>query len=1048
MPLPSIFISYKRKHDDSEKVVRKLEKELSDDFEVLRDVNIEAGNRWTKELYNWVLNCDAAIIVVSKAANKADWCRREWAVLRARWEVADLPVIPVCTEDEFFETGILDEIQGKKGLLSSDDIIAEIKEVLKDLESTKFTAKDFLAAHHAWLRWSFYEAPVFQREPYALGDVYIEPECGFLQWQKIQEKNLDPFNEGLNCGGRQQTLSSVLTLIGDPEFKDLIVIQAGPGAGKSAFTLHLANELIENKLQPILVRFRDLRFSQFSNAGELIDDAIRIGATDEESPHPDGEIIKDLLSEDTQYLDANICKTVIILDGWDEVSLTGNESFKAQLTTWLPQIREFFVERRGPRIRVVLTGRPSIDVTHSGLLRKATAILTMRPMRPDQLEKFATDISQRLEKAKRDCTLNDEQVVPWELDVAKLPPVFLHYQKWYMSASKAGPDSTGDILGNPLLAYLAFRVFGETEHDLDKLIVEPTALYYELINITAKYSGKGRDDKLENTVHHGGEGLRRLLQEVAATISILRVESVSYQELEARFKDPELPIPNWIFENWRDNVDLDIVLKELVVNFYFKGGNTDLGCEFLHKSFREYLFAEAIYNALLDVSTDQQFPYKCKNYQYWEDFEERSPEYILSRRLSYLIAPQWLSAEVRNHLFWLIEKGIREDCDRWCWIRGCVLEVYSWWAEGAMIRHQPTRSRRNLRWNSPFVDELFQQIVPFDESIVFVPIRTSILDSHLGHALLQITAHIFHTLSSFTRESITDNGRSGLYHITPDESVLFRPGGGGFFRYLINRIDTEGWKTELGVSSMILPSIYMRHEDYSHGLANGANLYRAKFSDTNLFSAHFNKTNLAEASFKSANLVEANFIEANLTEADLRKVDLSRADIRAANLSRANLWRANLIETNLSRANLTEANLVDADLKGTKLRGADLTKADLAGVDLKGAILQGADFSDSFLRATNFTGVDLAGVNLSGARLEHAALVETKLDGANLMGADLRNADLYSSSLIGANLIGADLENADLTGANLTGADLTRANLRGANLRKINLTDVIGYDPN
>ena len=32
------------------------------------------------------------------------------------------------------------------------------------------------------------------------------------------------------------------------------------------------------------------------------------------------------------------------------------------------------------------------------------------------------------------------------------------------------------------------------------------------------------------------------------------------------------------------------VLHELVVNFYFKGGNTSIGCEFLHKSFRESVY--------------------------------------------------------------------------------------------------------------------------------------------------------------------------------------------------------------------------------------------------------------------------------------------------------------------------------------------------------------------------------------------------------------------------------------------------------------------------
>jgi hypothetical protein len=130
MATPKVFISYKNGHQASHAFIADMEAELAADFELLRDKNMPVGKPWTRELYDWLLGCDAAIIVLSKEANQSDWCRREWAVLVARWEIKGIPVIPVCMEDSFFETGILDDIQGTKGLLHQN-AISKIKETLK-----------------------------------------------------------------------------------------------------------------------------------------------------------------------------------------------------------------------------------------------------------------------------------------------------------------------------------------------------------------------------------------------------------------------------------------------------------------------------------------------------------------------------------------------------------------------------------------------------------------------------------------------------------------------------------------------------------------------------------------------------------------------------------------------------------------------------------------------------------------------------------------------------------------------------------------------------
>ena len=923
MSQPKLFISYKRGHQVSEEVIQEIEKELIQNFKLLLDTNMEVSKRWTRELYDWLLGCDAAIILLSKEANDSDWCRREWAVLVARWNIKGIPVIPVCVEDDFFDTGILDEIQGTKGLLSTDNLIEKIKTALSGISTQELTADDYLAAHQAWLSWLYHDAPIFQKEPYALANVYIEPECGFLLWQQVENDKKDPFQEKDDCGGRKPMLETVLELMGNPDFSDLITVQAGPGAGKSAFTLRLASALIDEGLQPILVKFRDLRLGSFSSVDELLDDAIRVCFSDEESPNPSSSIISTLLQERKQFRQTDICKTVIILDGWDEVSLTGNESFKAQLSTWLSKIREYFINKLGVKVRMVLTGRPSGEVSHSGVLRKNTPLLTMRAMRPEQLQQYAQNISQYLIDATKNADKESKQPI-WVLNLDALAPVFKHYDDWFNGDRSQDSDSTGDFLGNPLLAYLSFRVFAETDKSPQDLITKPTALYYELIKITVGHAGKGRDEGLEASAHRGGEGLRRLLQEVATTISILRGESVSFSELKARFEDSELPMPNQLLKEWTQQADTETALQELVINFYFKGGNTHLGCEFLHKSFREYLFAEAIFYALLDAVDHQQGLFEPrKAYQYWEDFDRDTPEYRLSRRLSYLLAPQWLTHEVRGHLFWLIENKIESNLDKWRWLRDIVLSIYTWWAEGILLRHQPTLSRTRSRWQEPYVDSLFQQVIPFDTLEDLAPIRTSVLDSHLGHALMQITAFIFDQLFNQFNADNKLKKRELTYCSESDDKFHFKPGGEGFFRTLIARVDTEGWRKEgSGISDLFLATVKLEKENAAFIIAPGCDL-------------------------SGANLRGANLSGANLSDVDLR----------GANLNFAHLNFARLGGANLSGANLNSAQLRGADLRGADLRGANLLRADFRGANLRSAHLHDADLSDADLSDADFTGV-------------------------------------------------------------------------------------------
>lgn len=837
---PNVFISYKRRHDPSTVAIDPIVQALQQhNFGVLLDVEMEPGDIWSNELYKWLMQCSAAITFIGEEPAKSEWCRREWWFLRERHRATGMPVIPVSIDGTRKSAGILDHLTDIKDLSAAP---RRVLTKLKKLAPARPAAADYLAAHHAWLRWQFNHQPVWGREPFPLAHVYVETECGKLPWGKLSDerKPLDPFRDDADHGGRHNLVDTVMGYLADPQFRDLVVVQGPPGCGKSAFTLRLANELLARNLQPILVRFRDFRLSTFTRADDLIEDALRIGPTDEEPPRPDATIITDdALNRVTKLGEAQIGELVFILDGWDEVSLTGNASYQAQLASWLPRIREFFTARTGKPVRLIMTGRPSNEVRNSGVLTKNTPVLTVRPMKPDDLKAFATRIADKVNNAP-----SSLKWPAWTLDIRRLDSIFVSYGNWFKSSGKI--DASMDVIGNPLLAFLAFRTLADWPGDPKELLDKPTALYKVLIDTTVQHAGKGRDEGVENAVHRGGERLRYLLQKVASVISVFGRKSVSFKELDLRLTDdPE-------FRKWYqrdgglrravDDAARQNALYELVVNFYFKGGNTGIGCEFLHKSFREYLHAELIVAALARMSEGRSGPLKAPDVAYWQDFEAGTPQHEASRALATLLSPQWLTEEVRGHLVWLIRADIQAEPTRWTWLRDVLLDVYIWWAEGVLLRPQPTRSRDSRGWSPAYVHELLEHALPIDSETRAEPMRSATLDAHLGSALMQITAVVFDAMLAHKRIVYEHASLRHKYTYKAEDGVRFAPGG-GFFANLCARINARTSAAGAFPAKAWLPAVALVDETLDGGSLLKCNLSKVWLSDCRVIRVSFAGSN-------------------------------------------------------------------------------------------------------------------------------------------------------------------------------------------------------------
>ncbi|HVY49239.1 MAG TPA: hypothetical protein VHB21_25285, partial [Minicystis sp.] len=207
------------------------------------------------------------------------------------------------------------------------------------LGTGELAAFEALVEHADLQRRLFEEVPALGTEPFALADVYEDLDCGKLTWGDVlAAPGADPFDE--RVGGRQPLVGAVLELLADPSFADAIVVQGVAGAGKSAFSLRLATALLAQGLRPIRVRMRDLQFDR--HAKDAIRRAVRLGdETDAAAPRlaAPADVFSGgaIWNEAITFGSARICPYVLLLDGWDEISVSVTEGFRARLERLLDQ---------------------------------------------------------------------------------------------------------------------------------------------------------------------------------------------------------------------------------------------------------------------------------------------------------------------------------------------------------------------------------------------------------------------------------------------------------------------------------------------------------------------------------------------------------------------------------------------------------------------------------------------------------------------------------------------------------------------------------------
>jgi hypothetical protein len=846
-----------------------------------------------------------------------------------------------------------------------------------EMDSGRQSALAALQIHAKYQRDQYLSEPLFKREPYALQHIYVDTECGKLTWGDIRgprdarrgedfarpAERCDPFSE--NHGGRHSLLDTAMGFITDRNFKEPIVIQGVAGAGKSSFTLRLCAELWAKGFHPLRIRLKRLRLS--SSLIDALNEAVEL--TDEDRL---ADLIiarpKDLLLGGEIFRtpyggDHSLCRYVLILDGWDELDLSDSRPFREKVGEMLREVRRVFLDpQRAPRVRVIVTGRPSPDVVESKFLNDDTPVLTMRPISPRQLREFVERLDDALGSVPPYVVVEnpDEWRVPHRHTLDK---AFSKYEETFNASlpkydedgkikepGRAPKSNSLEVLGLPLLAYLTIRVMAQTVRSggplekqqaiIKEMVENPTLLYRSLIDLTCEKAGKAafdardRGDEVERQWREVGWTLRERLRRTAAAMSVLGVEHISREEWKRR-----------ALQDGKDEREAqtaeDHPLTRMMISFYFKGGQPEQGCEFAHKSFREYLFAERIVETLKEYGRrmNEREAERLPSRDYWRDFsrEEDRLRYDFSRDLAYLLAPQWVAPNVWDHLQHLIEWEISRAAtasnasaddnhlsrlptqalsfERWKYVRDGLADLWEWWCDCAHLRPQVKTDRwKKSVIEPPFVEELIRWAAPLTaEENEALPLESpTSLDAHLGDALCQICAmvHFYVAVGEGLKQikprtlEYVESDRKRKYQQLARrdqiELVLFAPGGENIRRGFIN------------------PNPNFKHYCARINSAFGSPL--REFPSRAILHGVY----LAGANISSSTLINAKLTFVNLHGALLSGADLEGADLESANLFGANLYNTGFYAANLHGANFYGANLSSADLGEARLDGADL----------------------------------------------------------------------------------------------------------------------------
>ena len=588
----------------------------------------------------------------------------------------------------------------------------------------------------------------------------------------------------LRGGEAVPALEAVRATLDDPT--RVTVIEGGPGAGKSSLCKVLVAEVARDRSSPfvpILVRLRDPEACD-PTRGRFLE---MIGSA----------LAHHGIALDEAFLERHRC--LFVLDGFDELfAAEGGGRLLRGFFLALEAFQRRSAEGAAWRHKVVVTGRPMA-------LERATVEI------PESFLRLAL------------APFDEPRIRGWLSRWAREKgAVGTDLEATLEARGALGGDSAlGEVLCEPLLLYLVAKL-----HEEGRLpppggpLRQRTGIYRSAVDRVSGRTGGGEpwrrlsDDERRR--------LRRALQATGLAVLQSASELVDLARVRAALED---------------DPDVKALLEDggtgLLASFYFRESRGAV--EFTHKSFGEYLAAEALLETLRELAATTWRP---------RDVE------AAARRVHEAFGPRWIPVEAADFLRELVE---------------------AWAAEAGA---QP-------------VQLLADRLVELDDGLLAgtwldkgVPERVRKDHPGVGHRALEAATHL------------------GLLEVTGwllALGAIDRPRPSDWLRRAWLLPESAGvWQTAYARRAALarrrLAGAEGRMLILAHADLTSADLSGADLIGADLAGADLHRASLAGADLRGARLVDADLGEADLRGADLRGALLEGASLASARASSATRW--------------------------------------------------------------------------------------------------------------------------------------------------------------
>lgn len=783
----------------------------------------------------------------------------------------------------------------------------------------------------------FTDRPMAADEPFGLAEIFVEPIAAYLPWGEVFSSTPSskppavPLTEAL------------LDRMARPETDDFILVQGPAGAGKSAFTLRLCQRLQEEGLRALRIRLRDVDPSLAVETA--LEDALgrRHPGLRTRGVFLDGEIFE----ESTVWRGKRMSRFVLILDGWDELSVGTERSFAKSIDRMLSAVSRKYAGREVP-VHVIVTGRPTQAMFISQSLRRSTPVFDLEQFDPPRVRELAEKLRQALANHQG-----------WGIpDWSRVEAMLAAYERHHRLTANRTAESDAyriresgeevsesgmDILGLPLLLHLTMRIASQWTGTIEALLERPTTLYRELINVTCGTAGRAENDRQLvdrlDRVHIHGRRLRILLQATAAAITAARRESLTYGELKTWLDETDVDLVEDVHRETPDDV-----LTSLVVSYYFRSGNAKLGVEFLHKSFREYLFAEAVVETLVSFDRISEGGNLAH-----ADLRPALKKWYAE--VARLLAPQWMSAEVSSFLTDLLHERIAsaasgqgtESRAVWIKIRDELADLWNDWAMGFYQRpkiHRFSLPRLEYLLEWCFTESDFQRNAPCSSIdaclgdglfrlVSMVHREVALVDSlPRGAALIQLWSQLplerQSSVLSYCQSRIEEGPLSWTMFSPAQEplpkwpqicarinAVSDRPHGPFPLGIDCSYVDFRNARLELELELTYNGHLSFKGANFDHAQLRGS-WVRVSFEEIHGRRLDASRCSFDGCTFKGAALPQSQFQRVNI-----RSVDFTGADLSGASFAASDIWVAKFNDANLAKAEFRNARVRDSWLSGS-----------------------------------------------------------------------------------------------------------------------------------